>query len=364
MPSFPYMSQVYNSIPNAFREMTPMYADAPRLRYEKQKAEEQQAYNRALDAKKMGMAEQEFAAQQTARHLDNAVKLLKLGGAGAATGYLDKFTPGHGITVEGIGGGMYVAKGKGGRGGSGGSGAVGGTGGVLVDANSGWVTQLDKNGRVVTTNGIIMMMGPKGQRVPLKMGTPAADKWFADNKVAPPIIGMESSNAGKQYERRRVYNKDTQQVEEMDFDRATGLPAVFDPASLGGVGGDEKEDVTTGVERPLPAGSPPGYRGGTEAPPPPAGRSLGDPGTPARFAPAAPAAVPPPAASPAPVVAPPPAPLQPSAFSTATPVVSDAMEGFLQFGGYNAKSELPDIENRRDIDRKRREKGLPPKFGY
>jgi len=255
MASFPYASQIYNSIPNVFRDMNPMYAEAPRLRYEKQKAEEQQAYSREMDAKKMQMAEQEFAAQQTSRHLDNAVKLLKLGGAGAASGYLDKFTPGHGLSIEGMENGAYRVKSS--RGGSGGGGAAG----ALSIASNGWMTQLDKNGRPVMTNGVITMVNPKGERVNLKAGSPEADAWFAQNNVPNPIIGFGATGkkGSKRYETRRVYNKMTGQVEALDFDVETGQPATFDPdADLGGSTGGMDTTATTSASpasRPSPVGT-------------------------------------------------------------------------------------------------------------
>ncbi len=104
MPRFPYMREVYESIPRPFRDYGQVYADAPRLAYEKQLKDAENARLEAENARQqeeLVMKQQEEEQQRYGRHLENAAKLFKLGGTGAAMGYLDKFLPGHGITQSG-----------------------------------------------------------------------------------------------------------------------------------------------------------------------------------------------------------------------------------------------------------------------
>jgi len=283
-----YMRTSYDIVSRASQGLTnalSLYGEMPRMKYEKQKAEEQQAYTRGMQERAEKRAEEKHSMdmtqdeqQATSRHLDNAMKLLKLGGTPAAMQYLDKFVPGHGITPIGAtksGAALFNFKGRGGSGDS-----------VLaVDPKTGSVYPpgtFDEATGVMTPQGREYFSRlPRKEQVKLQAREAAEIRAAkAGGKTGPAKGKVVWQNGIPYMETTDASGRPSIQMIPVDYGDGAAAPPAGSPAP-----------PAASAPLPLPAGSPPTYRPGVPAAPAappsspfsgqlPVGRRPGDPGVP------------------------------------------------------------------------------------
>jgi hypothetical protein len=251
-----YLRTGYDVVARASQGLTNalnLYGEAPRLKFEKRlKDEEMEMRRRAddRDERKFQAGLEAEEQQKFARHLDNATKLLRLGGTAAAMGYLDKFTPGHGITPAGAnasGALMFKFPGLGGAGG-------GGT--VAIDPASG----------VVYPEGTFTETGtltPEGLAYMSKLNPKERAKFNAYQSQLTKIAAENRKGGPKKYQDitaltemgpQRLTVDETGQPIRMNIWDQPGVPA-------GGGATVPGAPVQPAAPLPLPAAAPTGYRG-------------------------------------------------------------------------------------------------------